>query len=196
MNLGKLFDLTDRVAIVTGGTRGIGRAIAEGFAEAGASVVVASRKADACAETEAAIIASGGNALGVPTHLGDLSAIANLVETTVDRFGGIDIVVNNAANGLTMPIEKLTPEAWEKSYSVNLQGPVFLAREALPYLKQSDHAAILNVISVGALTWAPFTGMYAGAKAALWPLRAIWPRNGPVMACVSMHLLRALLTPI
>ena len=167
MNPKNLFDLTGRVAIVTGGTRGIGRSIAQGFAEAGASVVVASRKADACADTERAIIASGGRALGVATHMGDMGAVATLVDKAVDRFGGIDIVVNNAANGLTMPIEDLTQEAWQKSYSVNLQGPVFLAKAALPHLRRSDHGAVLNVISVGAITWAPFTSMYAGAKAAL-----------------------------
>ena len=96
--LATLFDLTDRVAIVTGGTRGIGRAIAEGYVCAGAKVVVASRKADACAETEAYLTSElGGEALGVPTHLGDLDALQALVDTTVDRFGRLDIVVNNAA---------------------------------------------------------------------------------------------------
>lgn len=167
MNPMSLFDLTGRVAIVTGGTRGIGRAIAEGFAAVGASVVVASRKADACAETERAITASGGSALGVATHMGDLDAVVSLVDRAVDHFGGIDIVVNNAANGLTMPIEDLTQEAWQKSHSVNLQGPVFLAKAALPHLRTSDHGVVLNVISVGAVTWAPSTSMYAGAKAAM-----------------------------
>jgi NAD(P)-dependent dehydrogenase (short-subunit alcohol dehydrogenase family) len=182
MNPMSLFDLTGRVAIVTGGTRGIGRAIAQGFSGAGASVVVASRKADACAETERTIIASGGQALGVPTHMGDLGAVASLVESTVDRFGGVDIVVNNAANGLTMPIEDLTQEAWQKSYSVNLQGPVFLAKAALPHLRNSGHGVVLNVISVGAITWAPFTSMYAGAKAALLAytrnMAAEWASDG------------------
>lgn len=161
------FDLSGRTAVITGGTRGIGRALADAFVALGANVVVASRKADACAETEAALVAAGGNALGVPTHLGDLDAIDELVAATVERFGGIDIVVNNAANPLQMPVESLTPEAWDKSFSVNLRGPVFLAKAALPHLKESAHAAVLNVISVGAITHAPGTSMYAGAKAAL-----------------------------
>src|SRR6476661_9175782 len=101
----KLFDLTGRVAIVTGGTRGIGRAIAEGYVCAGAKVVVASRKADACAETEAYLTNElGGEALGVPTHLGEIDQLQALVDTTVDRFGRLDIVVNNAANALTQPL--------------------------------------------------------------------------------------------
>jgi len=102
--LSKLFDLTGRVAIVTGGTRGIGLAIAEGFVAAGAKVVVASRKPEACAETEAHLIAMGGEALGVATHMGDLSALATLVRRTVDRFGRLDIVVNNVANELAQPL--------------------------------------------------------------------------------------------
>ncbi|MCB1004324.1 MAG: SDR family NAD(P)-dependent oxidoreductase, partial [Acidimicrobiales bacterium] len=93
--LDQLFDLSGRVAVVTGGTRGIGRSIAEGFAAAGADVVVASRKADACAETQAALEAMGGRALGVPTHLGEPDDLRALVDATVDRFGGVDIVVNN-----------------------------------------------------------------------------------------------------
>src|SRR5512132_1850809 len=124
----KLFDLTGRVAIVTGGTRGSGRSLAEGFVCAGAKVVVASRKADACAETEAHLTAMGGEALGVDTHMGDLDALQALVDATVERFGGVDIVINNAATALSLPLGDFTLEGWNKSYDVNLRGPVFLVQ--------------------------------------------------------------------
>ncbi len=165
--LRELFDLTGRVAIVTGGTRGIGRAIAEGFVAAGACVVVASRKPEACAETERQLKAAGGTALGVPAHLGDLAALDRLVTATLDTFGRLDIVVNNAATGLAQPLGALTPDAWAKSNDVNLRGPVFLVQSALPALTASPCAAVINVISAGAFLFSPHVAMYAGAKAAL-----------------------------
>jgi NAD(P)-dependent dehydrogenase (short-subunit alcohol dehydrogenase family) len=165
--LESLFDVSDRVAIVTGGTRGIGRAVAEGFVSAGAKVVVASRKADACAETEAHLRAMGGDALGVPTHMGELDALHDLVARTVDTFGAVDIVVNNAANALAQPLGQFTPDAWQKSFDVNLRGPVFLIQEALPYLERSAHAAIVNVISAGAFLFSANVAMYSSGKAGM-----------------------------
>jgi NAD(P)-dependent dehydrogenase (short-subunit alcohol dehydrogenase family) len=165
--LKSLFDMTGRVVIVTGGTRGIGRALAEGYVCAGAKVVVASRKAQACKETEEHLRALGGEAIGVPTHLAELDDLAELVRRTVDEFGGLDVVVNNAATALAQPIGEYTPEAWQKSLDVNLRGPVFLVQEAIPHLKRSEHAAVLNVLSGAAFMFSSFVSLYAAGKAAL-----------------------------
>jgi NAD(P)-dependent dehydrogenase (short-subunit alcohol dehydrogenase family) len=163
----RLFDMTGRTVIVTGGTRGIGRALAEGFILAGANVVVASRKADACEQAALHLRGLGGQAIGVPTHLGDVDDLAALVQGTIDEFGGIDVVVNNAANALAQPLGDMTVDAWTKSFEVNLRGPVFLAQHALPHLKRSPNAAILNMVSTGAFQFAPAVSMYAAGKAAL-----------------------------
>src|SRR4051794_1548175 len=139
----RLFDMTGRVVIVTGGTRGIGRALAEGYASAGAKVVVASRKPETCKETEDHLRTLGAEAIGIPTHLGELDDLAELVRRTVEEFGGLDVLVNNAATALAQPIGEYTPDAWQKSLDVNLRGPVFLTQAAIPHLKQSEHAAVL-----------------------------------------------------
>ena len=165
--LDQLFDLTDRVAIVTGGSRGIGRSIAEGFALAGARVVIASRKPDKCDETVAAIEAAGGIALAVPTHMGELDQLEALASKTLDHFGGIDILVNNAANALAMPFAEMTPEAWEKSMNVNLRGPVFLTQYCLPGLEKSGRGSIINLSSAGAFLYSQFSHIYAAAKSAV-----------------------------
>jgi NAD(P)-dependent dehydrogenase (short-subunit alcohol dehydrogenase family) len=149
-----LFDMTGRTVIVTGGTRGIGLWLAEGFAVAGANVVVASRKADACDEAATHLRELGGQAIGVPAHAGSLEDLDILVDRTVAEFGGIDVVVNNAANALAQPLGEITVEAWTKSNEVNVRGPVFLAQKALPHLKESKHAAVLNLVSVGAFNFA------------------------------------------
>ncbi len=159
--------MTDRTVIVTGGTRGIGLALAEGFVLAVARVVVASRKPDACEQAAQHLRDLGGQAIGVPTHLGETDDLAALVQRTVDEFGGVDVVVNNAANALAQPLGEMTPEALAKSHEVNLRGPVFLVQAALPHLKASAHGAVINMVSVGAFNFAPSLSIYAAAKAAL-----------------------------
>ena len=162
-----LFDMTDRVVIVTGATRGIGRALAEGYVAAGAKVVVASRKAAACEETVKHLQSQGGEALAVPCHVGALDALRELVARTVEAFGAIDVVVNNAANALAQPHGEYTPEAWAKSLDVNLRGPVFLVQEALPHLERSAHAAVLNVLSGAAFLFSSTVSLYGIGKAGL-----------------------------
>ncbi len=162
-----LFHLHGRVAVVTGGTRGIGRAIAQGFGLAGARVVIASRKPEACAETEVALRGLGIDAAGLACHMGSLDDVGALVKFTVEKFGAIDIVVNNAANALTEPIGAFTEAGFTKSMDVNLKGPVFLIQEALPYLRASSHASVINVVSAGAWLFSATVAHYAAAKSAM-----------------------------
>jgi NAD(P)-dependent dehydrogenase (short-subunit alcohol dehydrogenase family) len=174
LDLEHLFRLDGRVAIVTGGTRGIGRAIAEGFGAAGAHVVIASRKPEACAEAEAALQALGIEAIGVPCHMGSTDDVANLVARTVERFGAVDVVVNNAANALAEPIGSFTESGFTKSVDVNVKGPIFLIQEALPYLKASDHASVINVVSAGAWLFSASVAHYAAAKSAMVSYTKAW----------------------
>lgn len=165
--IASLFDLTGRVAVVTGGSRGIGREIALAFAAQGARCVIASRKAEACRAVAAEIEGAGGEALAVPTHLGELEALEALVAATVERFGRLDIVVNNAANALAQPVGGITPEAFAKSFEVNVRGPLFLVQYALPHLSESPCASVVNVITAGVYTPAPGLSLYVAGKAAL-----------------------------
>lgn len=164
------FDLTGRTAVVTGGSRGLGRAVATAFARAGARVVVASRKADACEATAAELRDAGADAVAVPTHVGRPEEVEALVAATVGRYGGIDVVVNAAANPLGGALEDTTPEAFDASYRVNVRGPLLLARAALSHLRASAHASVINVITVGAFAGAEHLGLYTSGKAALWNL--------------------------
>jgi NAD(P)-dependent dehydrogenase (short-subunit alcohol dehydrogenase family) len=163
----RLFDMSGRSVIVTGGTRGIGLALAEGFLLAGARVAVASRKPEACEKAAAHLRGLGGEAIGVPAHVGDADDLGALVQRTVDEFGGVDVVVNNAANPLAQPLGAMTVEALTKSFDVNQRGPVLLVQEALPHLKASEHAAVLNMVSIGAMIFSPALSMYSAAKAAM-----------------------------
>jgi NAD(P)-dependent dehydrogenase (short-subunit alcohol dehydrogenase family) len=163
----QLFRLDGRVALVTGGTRGIGRAIAEGFGHAGARVVVASRKPEACAATEAALRSEGIDAAGIASHMGSLEDVRALVAATVERFGAIDIIVNNAANALSEPIGEFTEAGFTKSVGVNVKGPIFLIQESLRYLRASGHASVINVVSAGAWLFSASVPHYAAAKSAM-----------------------------
>jgi NAD(P)-dependent dehydrogenase (short-subunit alcohol dehydrogenase family) len=167
-DLRSLFDLTGRTVLVTGGTRGIGFALAQGYLAAGANVVVTGRSQDRCDAARSALEADApGRVAAVAAHMGEIGQVKQLVEQTVSLFGGIDVVVNNAATSLLQQFGEITPEAWQKSLSVNLTGPLFLVQEALPHLARSDHAAVLNLISPAAFIFAGTMPLYAAGKSAM-----------------------------
>ena len=133
----ELFNMSGRVVVVTGGTRGIGRALAEGYVHAGAKVVVASRNPGSCEETEEYLRSLGGDALGVAADIGDLEDVSRIVNRTIEQFGHLDVLVNNAAMGGQHTVGLFSPEDWERMFHVNVRGPVFLMHAAIPFLKKS-----------------------------------------------------------
>ncbi|MGH2633108.1 MAG: SDR family NAD(P)-dependent oxidoreductase, partial [Tepidiformaceae bacterium] len=123
------FSLAGKVAIVTGGSRGIGRSIAVALAEAGADVCVAARKPEALEESVAAIRATGRNGIAVPTNVRDLAALQNLVDETKKQLGRIDVLVNNAgANPLFGPVQNIDERAWDMIMNTNVKSAFFLSK--------------------------------------------------------------------
>lgn len=161
------FDVTGRVALITGGGRGLGRAMSTGLAVAGAKVVAMGRTQSDLDETVATIEAEGGEAIGVRADITDYDALAGVVEAAVARFGGLDILVNNAVDPSNGLIADLTPELAERNYRANVLGPMFLAQHAQPHLAASGHGSIINVISVAVWVGSAGQALYRGSKAAL-----------------------------
>ena len=159
-------DLSGRVAVVTGASRGIGRAIAEAYAAAGASVVLTSRtQADLDAVAEA-IESDGGTALPIAAHTGDADAIRSLVETTVDELGGIDILVNNAAtNPHFGPVLSAEESHWAKTFDVNVTGYWRMIRACAPHMKARGGGKVINVASVAGEQPQAGMGVYCVTKA-------------------------------
>jgi len=152
-------NLTGKVAIVTGSTKGIGLAIAERMINEGASVVVSSRT-----ESDVSAVAErlGENALGVACDVADPAACANLVEQTIERFGRLDVLVNNAGLGVFKPISEMSVEEWRLQVDVNLGGVFYLSKAALSYLSSSGDGYIINIGSLASRnTFANGTGYNA-----------------------------------
>jgi NAD(P)-dependent dehydrogenase (short-subunit alcohol dehydrogenase family) len=162
------FDLSDRVALVTGGTRGLGLAIARAFSGAGADVMVASRKADACREVAAELCAGGRRAVGHACHVGRWDDVERLVEAAYGEFGRVDVLVNNAGvSPLYSTLGEVTEELFDKVLAVNLKGPFRLCALIGERMTAGDGGSIINISSTGAVRPTGDIVPYAAAKAGL-----------------------------
>lgn len=174
-DLRRLFGLEGRVALVTGGSRGLGFEAARGLAAAGARVILASRNADSCEAAAAAIREQGGDAVAMPCHVGRVDDIKRLADKVAEGRR-LDILVNNAGAPLPYTLDTLTEAAFDKSFSVNAKGPLFLIQALRPLLAASPSAqgsepggaSIINVSTVGAFFGTPTQLGYGASKAALW----------------------------
>ncbi len=159
-------DATGKVVVVTGASKGLGRAMALGFAEAGADVVVASRKLEPCEAVADEIRALGRHALAVSCHVGDWEQCSMLIDAAVARFGHIDVLINNAGIAPVPPsLSAVTEELFDKTIAVNLRGPLRLTALAAEHMPRGG--SIINISSKASLHPSSFTVVYAAAKAGL-----------------------------
>ncbi len=163
------FDLSGKVVLVTGGSRGLGLAMCQGFAEAGASVIVSSRKQDACNAAAAAIAEqTGQDCVGIVCHVGDWDACDALVDAVYERFGRVDVLVNNAGMSPLYPsLTSVTRELWDKVAAVNLAGPFRLSAVVGERMAAGEGGSIINVSSIAAVSPTPHEVPYGTAKAGL-----------------------------
>jgi NAD(P)-dependent dehydrogenase (short-subunit alcohol dehydrogenase family) len=191
----KQFDLTGRTAIVTGSSRGIGRAIAEILAGAGARVVVSSRKAEACQSVVAAIAKAGGTAISVPCNVGHKDQLAALVGETRRQFGPIDILICNAAvNPYYGPLADIPDEAYDRTMATNVRSNLWLCQMALPDMAARRDGAIVIISSIAGLKGSAALGVYGISKAADFQLArnlaVEWGKHNIRVNCIAPGLVK------
>ena len=191
----ELFNLSDKVAIVTGSTKGIGRSIAEALARAGAKVVISSRKADKCQEVADAVKGEGLEATAIPCHIGKRDDVERLVSETRKRYGKIDVLVCNAAvNPYYGPLSGLTDDAFTKVIDSNVRSNLWLCNLAIPDMAERRDGSVIIVSSIGGLRGSQQLGIYAISKAADFQLArnlaVEWGPKNIRVNCIAPGLVR------
>lgn len=162
-----MFDLQGKVAIVTGSTRGIGRATAEHLARAGAKVVISSRKADMCEKVAGELAAEGLDVMAVPCHVAYKDQLHDLVDQTVAKWGRLDILVCNAAtNPVYGPLSEMTDEAYDKIMNTNVRSTFWLCNKALPEIAKQEGGSVVLLSSIAGIRGNDVIGIYGVSKAA------------------------------
>lgn len=175
-----LFDLTGKVALVTGGSRGLGYEMVKAFAERGADCIIASRKLDNCEAVADEVRALGRRAMAVSVHAAKWDSIDALIEQVYDRWGRIDILVNNAGMSPPMPSHLVSEELFDSVLGLNFKGPFRLASQVARRMADADGGVIINVTSSGSLMPLPMVVPYGSAKAALNAMtRSLAAEYGP-----------------
>jgi NAD(P)-dependent dehydrogenase (short-subunit alcohol dehydrogenase family) len=175
-----LFDLTGKVALVTGGSRGLGLRMVRAFAERGADVIIASRKIEACEAAAEEMRGLGRRALAVAVHAGKWAEMDHLAEVAYAEFGRVDILVNNAGMSPAVPSHELTEALFDTIVNLNFKGPFALAAQVAKRMYDGDGGVIINISSSGALMPLPAVVPYSGAKAALNAMTVSFAREyGP-----------------
>ena len=170
--------LDGKIVLVTGGSRGIGKGIARGMAREGASVVISARPSQALTETEKELQDGGATALAVPADVADEGQVERLFGAVMERFGRLDVLVNNAGAFDGGPLDELSLEAWNKVLAVNLTGPFLCTRGAFRIMKKQGGGRIINVSSISAQRVRPRSAPYSASKHGVWGLTQVTALEG------------------
>jgi NAD(P)-dependent dehydrogenase (short-subunit alcohol dehydrogenase family) len=197
--MGSTFSLAGHNAIITGGTRGIGLAIAGGFLEAGATVTLCSRKQENVDQALAELESHAGQLLGITAHVGLAEDLKNLVNTASEKFGPVNVLVNNAGtNPYYGPIIDAEEWAWDKTMAVNLKAPYILSQIVARQMIENDGGSIVNIASIAGLSAALGQGIYSVTKAGLIMLTRVMARelgnNGVRVNCICPGVIKTRLS--